>query len=246
MEYNKQSSVHSDIHGELFPPLGSRGPKASKAWSYGGLRKDLAGNLIQDKMYCALCPKTFRYASSPGALQDHLNNRHMEEIYKKQSAYNSMLMEEKEEPFDYETSETRLSPKEVTNDTLQAPTKPRKMIFKLTETSPVQSKFHGDLFPPPGSKGPRASMCWTFGGMKKDSDGNLLKDKLYCALCPQTLGPYVSSPSNLRNHITNKHKEEILKEQKDYDLMLNEEKGEPETELSDILYDTFATQWCQK
>ena len=139
-----------------------------------------------------------------------------------------------------------MSPKEVTNDTLQAPTKPRKMIFKLTETSPVQSKFHGDLFPPPGSRGPRASMCWTFGGMKKDSDGNLLKDKLYCALCPQTLGPYVSSPSNLRNHITNKHKEVILKEQKDYDLMLNEEKEEPETELSDILYDTFATQWCQK
>ena len=37
----------------------------------------------------------------------------MEEIYKKQSDYDLMVMEEKEEPFDYDTSET----KEETNKT---------------------------------------------------------------------------------------------------------------------------------
>ena len=37
------------------------------------------------------------------------------------------------------------------------------MNYKLTEASPVRSKFHGELFPPPRS----ASMSWTFGGMKK-------------------------------------------------------------------------------
>ena len=195
-EYTKPSSVHSDVHGELFPPLGSRGPKASKAWNYGGLKKDLDGNLIKDKMYCALCPKTFRYTNSPSALQDHLNHIHIMEMT-------------------------------------------RKMIFKLTETSPVQSKFHGDLFPPSGSKGPRASMSWTFGGLKKDSDGNLMKDKMYCALCPQTF-KYVSSPSTMLYHLRSNHREEIHKEQNAYDLMLMEENEEP----SD--FNTSETRFSQK
>ena len=75
---------------DLFPPGGSKGSKASVAWTYGGLKKDDKGNILKDTIYCSLCPKTFKYHSSPSNLTDHLNSKHIEammdlEATKKQS-----------------------------------------------------------------------------------------------------------------------------------------------------------------
>ena len=75
---------------DLFPPGGSKGSKASVAWTYGGLKKDDKGNILKDTIYCSLCPKTFKYHSSPSNLTDHLNSKHVEammelEVTKKQS-----------------------------------------------------------------------------------------------------------------------------------------------------------------
>ena len=62
---------------------------------------------------------------------------------------------------------------------------------------PLHSKFHGDLFPPLGTKNRTASIAWNFGGFKKDSDGNLLTDIMYCALCPKSM-KYRFSPNKIR------------------------------------------------
>ena len=76
---NKARSKVQTVDGvDLFPPSGSKGPRASKAWAYGGLKKDEKGKLLTDKMYCSLCPKIFKYTFSPSALMDHLNSKHME------------------------------------------------------------------------------------------------------------------------------------------------------------------------
>ena len=133
--YTKPTSIHSDFHGELFPPLRSKGPKASMAWSYGGLKKDTDGVLKKDRMYCALCPKIFVYNSSPGALLDHLRNHHMEVTYKQQTDDDLMLMEEKR----------KLAVHHTSAKTHKAP--PSK-----------HSEFYKEMFPPPIVKGPRQSM----------------------------------------------------------------------------------------
>ena len=59
---NKARSKVQTVDGvDLFPPSGSKGPRASKAWAYGGLKKDEKGKLLTDKMYCSLCPKIFKF-----------------------------------------------------------------------------------------------------------------------------------------------------------------------------------------
>ena len=58
---NNQSRVKTTDGVDLFPPEGSKMRKASQSWSYGGLMKDSKGRLITDTMYCALCPKSFKY-----------------------------------------------------------------------------------------------------------------------------------------------------------------------------------------
>ena len=75
---NKSKSKLKHNGDELFPPGGSKGSRASKAWLYGGLKKDVKGNLLTDKMYCGLCPKEFKYNQSPGGLTEHLNHNHVE------------------------------------------------------------------------------------------------------------------------------------------------------------------------
>ena len=54
--------------------------KASQSWSYGGLKKDSKGCLITDTMYCALCPKSFKYNQSPSPLTDHLKYHHSDKM----------------------------------------------------------------------------------------------------------------------------------------------------------------------
>ena len=89
-EKNNNKTKVQTIDGEdLFPPDGSKMRKASLAWSYGGLKKDDKGRLLRDKMYCALCPKTFNYNQSPSALSDHLRHKHADKMLELESAKQS-------------------------------------------------------------------------------------------------------------------------------------------------------------
>ena len=42
--------------------------------------KDSKGRLITDTMYCALCPKSFKYNQSPSPLTDHLKYHHSDKM----------------------------------------------------------------------------------------------------------------------------------------------------------------------
>ena len=90
IEYTR--SIHSKFHGELFRPHGSKGPKASMAWKFGGLKKDSDGNLIEDNIFCALCPKSLTYRFSTTTLLDHLKGQHLD-VY----LQNLKVIEQKEE-----------------------------------------------------------------------------------------------------------------------------------------------------
>ena len=83
---NNKLKVQTTDGVNLFPPDGSKMRKASQAWSYGGLKKDDKGKLLTDKMYCALCPKTFRYNHSPSALSDHLKHKHTDKMLELEAA----------------------------------------------------------------------------------------------------------------------------------------------------------------
>ena len=86
---NNQSRVKTTDGVDLFPPDGTKMRKASQAWSYGGLKKDDKGRLLRDKMYCALCTKTFKYNQSPSALSDHLKHKHADKMLELESAKQS-------------------------------------------------------------------------------------------------------------------------------------------------------------
>ena len=86
---NNKTKVQTIDGVDLFPPDGSKMRKASLAWSYGGLKKDDKGRLLRDKMYCALCPKTFNYNQSPSALSDHLRHKHADKMLELESAKQS-------------------------------------------------------------------------------------------------------------------------------------------------------------
>ena len=77
---NNKSRVKTTDGVDLFPPEGSKMRKASQSWSYGGLMKDSKGRLITDTMYCALCPKSFKYNQSPSPLTDHLKYHHSDKM----------------------------------------------------------------------------------------------------------------------------------------------------------------------
>ena len=53
------------------------------------LKKDDKGRLLRDQMFCALCPKTFKYNQSPSALTDHLRHRHADKMLELESAKQS-------------------------------------------------------------------------------------------------------------------------------------------------------------
>ena len=83
---NNKSKVQNMDGVELFPPAGSKMRKTSDAWRYGGLKKNEKGKLLTDKMYCALCPKTFKYNQSPSALSDHLKHCHRDKMLELETA----------------------------------------------------------------------------------------------------------------------------------------------------------------
>ena len=57
---------------------------------------------------------------------------------------------------------------------------------------------------PPGLKA--SSDAWLHGGFKKDENGVLVKDKMFCKYCNLCL-KFLNSPSNLMNHVREKHKD---------------------------------------
>ena len=115
-ENNNNKSKSKLMHNgdELFPPGGSKGSRASKAWLYGGLKKDGKGKLLTDKMYCGLCPKEIKYNQSPGGLSDHLNHNHMEAMIE-------MMDEKKTQPklTDFRFEKTKVVEKYKASDPKQ-------------------------------------------------------------------------------------------------------------------------------
>ena len=57
---------------------------------------------------------------------------------------------------------------------------------------------------PPGLKA--SSDAWLHGGFKKDENGVLMKDKMFCKYCNLCL-KFLNSPSNLMNHVREKHRD---------------------------------------
>ena len=53
----------------LFPPSAK---SRSKAWLFGGFRKDLAGQLILKETICGICGKALKYRNSPSNLDQHI------------------------------------------------------------------------------------------------------------------------------------------------------------------------------
>ena len=120
---NNKSKSNLQHNGEnLFPPGGSKGSRASKAWDFGGLKKDSKGRVLTDKMFCGLCSKEFKYNQSPGALNDHLNNHHMQ-----------VLIEEMEEKKNNQTKLTDFRFEKT------------KVEEKYKANNPKQKAFRGDM-----------------------------------------------------------------------------------------------------
>ena len=72
----KESSKQPSWGGnKLFPPS-RKSPNPSRAWLFGGFRKDRAGQLITDKTVCGLCGEEQRYRSTPTNLAQHLSTKH--------------------------------------------------------------------------------------------------------------------------------------------------------------------------
>ena len=81
---NNKSSSSKAPHwnGErLYPP--ARVSKApSKAWKYGGFRKNKRGELVTNVTVCGLCGKEIRYKNTPTHLSQHLSTFHENELAK--------------------------------------------------------------------------------------------------------------------------------------------------------------------
>ena len=63
-----------------------------------------------------------------------------------------------------------------------------------------------------GSRGPKTSKAWKHGGFKKDSKGNLIKDMVWCSYCGKS-SKFLSSPSNLMDHVNNRHMDIVIKQE---------------------------------
>ena len=59
------------------------------------------------------------------------------------------------------------------------------------------------LFPPGGKA---SSEAWLHGGFKKNEEGQIMKDRMFCKYCNMSF-KYLSSPSNLMNHVKEKHRD---------------------------------------
>ena len=57
-----------------------------------------------------------------------------------------------------------------------------------------------ELFSPITRGGTKSSFIWTYGGCKKDENGKLLRDKIYCSLCRRDFN-YHGTGGNLLTHL---------------------------------------------
>ena len=64
---------------KLFPPA-KRTSKSSRAWKFGGFRKDRSGVLRMEKTICSLCGKEIKYRNTPTNLTQHLQHDHDKEF----------------------------------------------------------------------------------------------------------------------------------------------------------------------
>ena len=80
-EQNSNASCSSDTsvnnpkwnNQRLFPPSAK---SRSKAWMFGGFRKDSAGQLILKETVCGICGKIQKYRNSPTNLDQHIQSMH--------------------------------------------------------------------------------------------------------------------------------------------------------------------------
>ena len=73
---SKKTSTSPTWNGEkLFPPA-RKAVKPSRAWQFGGFKKNSAGFLLTDKTICGICGKEQRYFSTASSLQNHLMAEH--------------------------------------------------------------------------------------------------------------------------------------------------------------------------
>ena len=54
----------------MFPP-NRQSTKSSKAWNFGGFRKDKSKQLVKDVTICGICGKNQKYRNTPTNLQQH-------------------------------------------------------------------------------------------------------------------------------------------------------------------------------
>ena len=113
----KRQNNHSDIDNllfrtwkgdmELFPPPGPPhgSPQPSRAWKFGGLKKDEDGNLIKSKIFCGLCGHEFVYKASANPLLRHLRNTHPNEFNEKTQEENKTSEETEEIEMDTAASQ---------------------------------------------------------------------------------------------------------------------------------------------
>ena len=115
----KRQNNHSDIDNllfrtwkgdmELFPPPGPPhgSPQPSRAWKFGGLKKDEDGNLIKSKIFCGLCGHEFVYKASANPLLRHLRNTHPNEFNEKSQRENKKSEEAETEEIEMDNAASR-------------------------------------------------------------------------------------------------------------------------------------------
>ena len=62
----------------MFPP-NRQSSKSSRAWNFGGFRKDKSKQLVKDVTICGICGKNQKYRNTPTNLQQHVEAEHPNE-----------------------------------------------------------------------------------------------------------------------------------------------------------------------
>ena len=78
---NKNARQYPSWNGErLHPPL-RKSSKPSKAWKFGGFRKNKRGEIISAVTVCGLCGEEKKYKNTPSHLLQHLMSCHENEFF---------------------------------------------------------------------------------------------------------------------------------------------------------------------
>ena len=102
----------------LFPPA-RKSSKPSKAWQFGGFKKNQAGQLVLDQTICSLCGKVLKYRNKPTNLQQHVLAEH---------------------PDQWKGGDDDKQLKETKMENFYLP-QPNKSVKKYRQDNPKQKKF---------------------------------------------------------------------------------------------------------